>query len=272
MKRLIIAVVVVGALFTGLAWYATRPCRQAASPPESVVEATPAPPEEKPQMVEPAAPPPDLQTQPITAPVVVKPASNTATPSVNSVLEASLVNRTVDTLISAQAGHDQKQDAWKYLANAGKLDQAVTELEKRMSNDPSNAICAAVLGHAYLHKCENIKDVREQGILAMQADKLFDTALSLDPSNWEARFIKAVALSYWPPMLNKGDEVIQHFQTLIEQQETQAPQPHFAATYAWLGDQYQKANRADDAKAIWQRGAMLFPADEKLRTKLAGAQ
>jgi cytochrome c-type biogenesis protein CcmH/NrfG len=111
--------------------------------------------------------------------------------------------------------------------------------------------------------------VREQGILAMQADKLFDSALSLDSSNWEARFIKAVAMSYWPPMLNKGDEVIQHFQTLIQQQETQAQQPHFAETYAWLGDQYQKAGRADDARAVWQRGAVLFPADEKLRTKLA---
>ncbi len=145
-------------------------------------------------------------------------------------------------------------------------------MEKRISNDPTNAECAAVLGHAYLHKCENIKDVREQGILAMQADKLFDTALSLDPSNWEARFIKAVAMSYWPPMLNKGDEVIQQFQTLIEQQEAQAPQPHFAGTYAWLGDQYQKAGRTDDAKAVWERGITLFPSDVKLRTKLATAQ
>jgi lipoprotein NlpI len=111
--------------------------------------------------------------------------------------------------------------------------------------------------------------VREQGILALQADKQFDTALNLDSSNWEARFMKAVAMYYWPPMLNKGDEVIQHFQTLVQQQEAQTPQPQFAETYAWLGDQYQKAGRGDDARAVWQRGAALFPADEKLRTKLA---
>jgi tetratricopeptide (TPR) repeat protein len=222
--------------------------------------------------VEPAALLPEQQAQPAVAPIVTKTTSNTTTSSVNPVLEASLMTRTVDTLVSPQASHDQKQDAWKYLGDAGKIDQAITELEKRTSSDPSNAVCAAVLGHAYLHKCGNIKDVREQGILAMQADKMFDTALSLDPSNWEARFIKAVAMSYWPPMLNKGDEVIQHFTTLIEQQEAQAPQPHFAETYAWLGDQYQKAGRAEDAKAVWQRGAMLFPTNEKLRTKLASAQ
>ena len=157
------------------------------------------------------------------------------------------------------------------MGEAGKLDQAIAELEQRTANDPRSAENPAALGHAYLQKCGTIQDVREQGILAMQADKMFDTALGLDASNWDARFMKAMAMSYWPPMLNKGDEVIQHFQTLIQQQETQTPQPQFAETYAWLGDQYQKAGRADDAKATWQRGATLFPADEKLRTKLASA-
>ena len=78
-------------------------------------------------------------------------------------------------------------------------------------------------------------------------------------------------MSYWPPVLNKGDEVIQHFQTLIEEQEAQLPQPQFAEPYAWLGDQYQKAGRTGDAHAVWQRGAALFPADQKLQEKLAGA-
>jgi tetratricopeptide (TPR) repeat protein len=241
------------------------------SPAEPVAETAPALAGDAPQAVEPVAPRPEPPAQPAAAPRVAETPSSTPAALVNPALEASSLSRTVDVLVSPQASRQQKQDAWKYLGEAGKLDQAIAELEKRTTNDSSNAECAAVLGHAYLHKCGIIQDVREQGILAMQADKLFDTALSLDPSNWEARFIKAVAMSYWPPMLNKGDEVIQHFQTLIQQQETQTPQTQFAETYAWLGDQYQKAGRADDAKAVWQRGAALFPADEKLRTKLAAA-
>jgi hypothetical protein len=59
---------------------------------------------------------------------------------------------------------------------------------------------------------------------------------------------------------------------LIEQQEAQAPQPHFAETYAWLGDQYRKGGHTDEARAIWERGAALFPGDEKLGEKLAGKQ
>ena len=159
-------------------------------------------------------------------------------------------------------------DQRHFLTKAGKLDQAIAELEQRVAGDPRVAEYAAALGQAYLKKCGTIQDMREEGILALQADKAFDAALRLDPSNWEARFTKAVAMSYWPPTLNKGDEVIQQFQTLIGQQEAQTPQPEFAGTYAWLGDQYQKAGRSDDARSVWQRGAALFPADEKLRNRL----
>jgi tetratricopeptide (TPR) repeat protein len=117
-----------------------------------------------------------------------------------------------------------------------------------------------------------ISDVREQGILAMQADKLFDTALNLDPANWEARFTKAVSLSYWPASMGKTEEVIQQFTTLIQQQETQTPQAQFADSYIWLGDQYQKAGRNDDAKSVWERGVSLFPDSEKLRGKLTASR
>ena len=88
----------------------------------------------------------------------------------------------------------------------------------------------AALGHAYLHKCGTISDVREQGVLAMQADKYVRHRLGSRRFQLGRRFMKAVAMSYWPPMLNKGDEVIQNFQTLIQQQETQTPQPQFADT------------------------------------------
>jgi tetratricopeptide (TPR) repeat protein len=272
MKRLITVIIGIGAVVAAMGWHLNRPRTRAVTPPEPVVEAVPAPAVDAPPAVEPVAAQPEQPAPPAVAPPAAKVTSSTVAAPVNPALEAACLNRTIDTLVSPQASHQQRQEAWKYLGEAGKLDQAIAELQGRMTNDLSNAECPAALGHAYLHKCGTIQDVREQGILAMQADKMFDTALSLDPSNWDARFMKAVAMSYWPPMLNKGDEVIQHFQTLIQQQETQAPQPQFAETYAWLGDQYQKAGRADDAKAVWQRGASLFPADEKLQTKLASAK
>jgi len=268
MKRLILVVAVVG-IVAGLGFYLSSPKTEPISPADSLVESAPVPRVDAPQTVEPIA---AAREQPV-KPARTRPAAESLPPrtatSGNAVLDASFLSRTVELLVSPRSGYQQKQEAWKQLREAGKLDQVIAELEQRMAADPHTAECPAALGQAYLQKCGTIKDVREQGILAMQADKVFDTALSLDPSNWEARFTKAVAMSYWPPMLNKGDEVIQNFQTLVQQQEAQMPQPQFAETYAWLGDAYQKAGRSNEAKTVWQRGATLFPADEKLQTKLA---
>jgi len=187
-------------------------------------------------------------------------------------LDPSMVTRVVDALLSPQTSYDQKRAAWDQLRKGGHLDVAIAELQQRLSNNPNNADGAAVLGHAYLQKCGTSTDVREQGILAMQADKLFDTALKLDAQNWEARFNKAVALSYWPANMGKGDEVIDHFTTLIQQQEAQSQQSQFADSYMWLGDQYKKAGRLDDARSVWQRGAYLFPQDQKLADRLGAGR
>ncbi len=184
--------------------------------------------------------------------------------------EPPLVRQAVDTLVSPQSSFAQRQAALEQLRKSGKLDQAISDLEQRVADDPRSAECPAALGRAYLQKCGTLQDVREQGILAMKADQAFDAALNLDANNWEARFTKAVAMSYWPTQMDRGTEVMQHFSTLIEQQEAQSPQPQFAQSYVWLGKEYAKYGHTKEAGDIWQRGAALFPQDQELRSKLSG--
>lgn len=201
---------------------------------------------------------------PATQPATARPATKvkpTFSPAISQALQ---------TLLTPQGDYAQKQAAWKQLAESGKLDQAITELEHQTGEDPSNAVSLAVLGQAYLNKCGTIKDVREQGILAMKADMTFETALKLDPKNWEARLTKAAAMSYWPPQLNKDQEVMENLVTLVEQQEAQAARPEYAYTYVLLGDQYLKAGYPDMARDMWQRGARLYPNDTALPKRLAG--
>jgi tetratricopeptide (TPR) repeat protein len=263
MKKVILIAAGVGIL-VGFGFYAHQPKREPEVVPEAKADSAPA--AEEFRSVEPATPRPEPAVVAAAMPATSQAARLVAPSRPN--LDTAMVSRAVELLTSSQVSYLQKREAWKQLRDAGKLDQAIAQLEQLNAGDSRNAEYPAALGQAYLKKCGTIQDLREQGILAMQADKLFDAALSLDAANWEARFTKAVALTYWPPNLNKGEEVIQHFQTLIQQQETQPPQPEFAEPYAWLGEQYQKAGRTEDARTVWQRGATLFPADEKLRTKL----
>jgi hypothetical protein len=174
----------------------------------------------------------------------------------------------VEVLVAPDATHEQKQSVWKQLREGRGLDGAIAELQRRFTANPSSPENAAVLGQACLQKCATITDLRDQGMLAMQADKLFDTALNLNPQNWEARFTKAVAMSYWPASMGKTAEVIQQFLLLVQQQETHPSQPQFAETYVWLGDQYQKAGRNEDARSVWVRGSALYPTDQKLGARL----
>ena len=182
------------------------------------------------------------------------------------------VSQAVDTLLDARSNFQQKQSAWARLSEAGKLDDAIRTLEDRATKENRAPEIPATLGQAYLHKAGSIQDVREQGILGMKADQTFDLALNLDPENWEARFWKATAMSYWPAQLGKGKEVIEHLVELVKQQEAQPPQPQFAQVYALLGEQYQKQGYADYATQAWKRGMTLFPNDETLSNKLAAAK
>lgn len=179
-----------------------------------------------------------------------------------------LLNQALETLVSPQTTYQQRQETWKQLQKTGKVDEAITALERRVSENPRSVGDVTVLGEGYYKKAGNTDDVRERAMFAMKADQTLEAALNLEPSDWEARFTKAAGMSYWPAELNKRPEVIQEFLTLIQQQETEAPQPQFARTYMLLGQQYEKAGSANDAAQVWQRGAKLFPNDSDLQNKL----
>jgi len=112
----------------------------------------------------------------------------------------------------------------------------------------------------------------EAGIWATKADKAFDAALAVDDHCWDARFSKAVSLSFWPPVFGKQGEAIKNFEVLTEQQASQPSDPKFAQTWLLLGNMYQQTGRMDQALATWQKGLALFPGNEALQAQIASAQ
>jgi tetratricopeptide (TPR) repeat protein len=208
------------------------------------------------------------EDQPAKAPGEAR--TGTAPAPVAAVPKTSLpFQQALTTLTSPQASYEQKQSAWKQLKDSGKLSETITELEAGAISNPNSPEYPAALGQACLQKAGTLSDIREQGILGMKADQSFDAALNLDASNWEAGFWKATAMSYWPPQLGKGQEVIERFVNLVKLQETQTTQPQFAQTYLSLGEQYAKQGYPDYARQVWQRGATLFPNEGRFNEKLS---
>ena len=186
---------------------------------------------------------------------------------------AAAFRKTIDALLSPQLTPRQKHELFEQFHQAGQMDQVIAELKRRATENPNDPEIPTTLGEAQLNKVrvlhESGADVNEVGILAMQADQNFNAALKLDPTNWEAQFVKYSTMFYWPADTVRDNEIAQKLSGLIDQQEALPQQPHFAQTYVALGNQYQKNGKPEFAETTWRLGLAKFPNDPTLQKKLA---
>lgn len=267
MKKSIILLVVLGGITAGAIVYlshaakpAPAPAAEAVPPPaESAPAETPAPPvpvavsAAKTELAPPVA---------LAAPVQAQTTSEEPTNS---------IRKTVDALLSA---HQQKQAMLDQLRKSGQLDAVIAELQQREAANPNDPALPTTLGEALLNKVRALHesggdDHDQMGILAMQADQQFNTALKLDPKNWEAQFVKCTSMYYWPADAQRDGDVAQRLAGLIDQQESMPANPAFAKTYLLLGNQYLKMGKPEEAAATWRLGAQQFPADPELQAKVS---
>ena len=269
MKKLIYAILGVAVIGGGIVLSASRQKNPVVPPIPARTESSPNPqPENNAPMPTAVATP--VPPRPVPADTGdSKPAMVASATGASARMGDAAISQAFDSLFSRQLTHEQRRDILKKLVESGKIDQAISELQQRVADDPRNAEYQTALGQAYIEKAVALQDnIPDKAILAMQAIKSFDAALSVDPANWEARYTRTSVMSHYPAEMNKGQEVIDQFTQLINQQETQTPQPQFAKTYVALGDQYQKLGQNDYALATWQAGAQLFPSDSTLRKRL----
>ncbi len=245
---------------------------QKASPsPTPIVESTPAKAPEQPQLVKVVVQPAPAAVQVVEAtPAPV--ATNSAANSADSEAAAAF-RKTIDKLLSPQITAREKHEMFEQFRTSGQLDPVIAELKRRATDDPTNPEIPTTLGEALLNKVRQLHesgaDVNEVGILAMQADQSFNAALKIDPSNWEAQFVKYSTMVYWPAEPKRDNEAAEKLSHLIDQQETMPQQPGFAQTYIALGNQYQKMGKTDFAETTWRLGLSKFPNDPTLQKKLA---
>lgn len=268
MKKTLL-VIVSAVIVAGAAYLATRQGQQTKDTPVTVIEdAVPT----ETQATEPRVSREAAKEKPLSVQQPVSAGESQPAPVKAKAPQPAVFEQALNTLVAPQASYQEKQAAWGQLRSAGKLDQVISELEQRIAASPSVPENHAAMGQACLQKAGTIQDVREQGILGMKADQSFDAALNIDPQNWDARFWKATAMSYWPPQLGKGKEVIENCLELMKQQEVRPPEPQFAQTYVLLGDEYKKQGHQEYATQVWNRGLGLFPSNEALTQRVSAQQ
>jgi len=200
-------------------------------------------------------------------------AGKAASQGTQAAAEAISLDAAIAKLLDPKLDDAARQALWKEYAERGMTDALVAEFEARVERDPTNPDLRVELGGAYLQKIFELGTSGPMtGVWATKADKAFDSALELDSQHWDARFDKAVSLSFWPPIFGKQKEAIHHFEKLVDQQAVQTQEPKFASTHLLLGNMYQQAGDMGKAVAAWKVGLAQFPGNEALQKQLALAQ
>jgi tetratricopeptide (TPR) repeat protein len=169
-------------------------------------------------------------------------------------------------LRAGDAGYNEIEKLWGELRAAGVMDEVVAEFERYAELHPDDPEAQVMLGNAYIQRLQSASG-SEAGAWAIKADGAYTAALELDDHNWEARFSKAVSLSFWPPIFGKQQDAIGEFETLLQQQATAVPEPGHANTYVYLGNLYQQQGNLEKARRIWADGLAAFPNDPTLLAK-----
>ena len=182
-------------------------------------------------------------------------------------LQASLAE-----LFDPRTSRAEREAAWQRIRKAGLMDQALVAFEKRARENPQNADFHSELGGAYIQKLTQTANDLEKGTLAAKADRAFDAALAIDDTHWDARFQKAMSLSFWPPIFGKKPEAINQFEILLKQAETGPLRPDMAQSYLFLGNLYLEQGKREEALSTWKKGLGFFPDHPELSRQLKETQ
>lgn len=168
-------------------------------------------------------------------------------------------------------GFEEHQRLWQQIRDAGLTDRVVAHFEARAEANPEESMAQYEAGVAYLEKVKELGNTPAAGNLSVAADAAFDRALELDADNWQARFVKGLALSYWPPITGKRAEAIRQFEILRDRQHEQPRHDGHAQTYLLLGNLYQQSGKDAEARQVWAEGSAQFPENAELKSRLAGS-
>jgi tetratricopeptide (TPR) repeat protein len=194
------------------------------------------------------------------------------TPAEEELAKQAKLDDALSKFLNPDLTESEFEQLWKDLAEAGLMEDAIAMLEDQAAAYPEDEDLQVQLGLAYLQPM-NVGNIAgaEAGQWAMKADATFDRVLENNPENWDARFIKAMSYSFWPPAFGKQQSAIDHFEVLVDQQSRQNSDPKFAQTHVFLGNLYYQTGQADKAQEAWASGLAQYPDNKELQEK-AGSQ
>jgi tetratricopeptide (TPR) repeat protein len=147
-------------------------------------------------------------------------------------------------------------------------ERSLALVKKLRRQSPKDARLLMVAGSLNAIVGSYSQSSREQYRYYSDAMALYEAALALDETLWDARY--GLATGYATDTSAASLKIAEsHFLKLLQQQEsTTATSSRFVLPYTGLGDMYRQQGRDEDARRIWQRGVKHFPRNQHLVERL----
>lgn len=167
-----------------------------------------------------------------------------------------------------QLDWEEQAERWQELSKEERA-ALVEHIETLAKAQPNSADMQVRLGEAYVQMIlapgTGFMEMAKWGQLS---DRQFTKALELDDHHWDARFNKAMGLAHQPAILGSRPKAIEHFETLLGQQERLAPEARHAQVYLVLGNLWAEQGDKEKAREIWERGSKRHPSSRELTERL----
>lgn len=197
-----------------------------------------------------------------TAPAAPGAAPSAAPGAAQAALRVARLPPAVDSC--AEAAEAGRRDAAVRLADA-----AEGTFRARVAADPRDADAHVALATTLLRCRVPFAELAEKGALSGEAIDLLQRALDVEPGHWTARFVLASTYLRLPAFMGRGPDAIRQLDALLALQGERRDVPVLARPWELRGMLWERAGRADSARAVWARGAQLFPDDAGLARRLA---
>ena len=162
------------------------------------------------------------------------------------------------------AAESGKRDEAK---SSGKIAESI--FRNRLAQNPRDVEALVGTARALSQCLVPSADFMTQGELSSEAIELLEKALEVESTSWTARFVLASIADRSPPFLGRGKRAAKEYDELLRMQGDRNDNPQFARVYIARGRQLSREGQADSARALWSRGARLFPSDSVLQSLAA---
>jgi tetratricopeptide (TPR) repeat protein len=147
------------------------------------------------------------------------------------------------------------------------FDRSINYFSKLSADHPQSANLHLNYGFAYVDKIPAAGSIT-QVILANNALEEFSKSVEIKPT-WLALYTRGASYLFWPKVFNKAPLGVADLEKALALQKGRPTKPYYVRTYIALGDGYCKTEQMDKAREIWAQGLSKFPADSRLRDRLA---